>query len=807
MPYWFAIQPVAGTNLVANPSAEYTATGWAGTDSATASRIAGSAQYGGWSMTNGITGGAGIVYGTVTMPAGSYTVSVSVRAPAGSVYSIGMKGTGAGAAFVGSVAGTTGGTWHRYSFSYGEAAPIQRFFAVVRRQAGATDPFTVDGLQVESGTFQTTYIDGDQEGCFWTGAAHASPSTRSGTSRQGGTVVSLQSLGLTVLEMGGIGMPSVANITQEYAIADGALFQRQRATARVFTLTSLFSGTTWPGLHAIRSGIVDLFKIDRTPNPQPTRLLYTGAGGTSVIDAYYDGGMTMESRAGFSETTAVRLIAPDPYWYAATDAGTALAPQAAFPVNNRSPTMQRAPTGVWGTLGGQMLDGAAAVVVTTMFYSPTGTLFVGGRFQTIAGTTTVGVAMWLPATQAWGSLSGGTLGTTATREGAQAFAWQPGGTLFVGGDFGPIAGTAQRYLAQWTGAWGTVGAGTVNTPVDALAYNPEGTLFVGGTHTVANGTTAYGVAQWTGAGWGTLTGGTVSGAAPAVRALLWGADNALYVGGSFSNVAGTVAHGLGRWNGAWGTFGSISAGDNTNARSIVQDANGVIYVGGNFGSVNTTAARNIAAWNGAQWRALGQGVGTAGDVVADALASGGIVLATGGFSTAGGIPVPTGAARWNQSAWLPNDAFFTTGNIQTIAVAPDTTLYIAGNMSGSATCAAVTTVINAGGAIAYPVITMRNTGTLSSRITQLVNYATGDAVYFNLSIQGGETIALDLRNSQKTLVSDVRGNMLGAVLPGSNLTTWRLTPGTNYVSFFAYSGSVEATLAYRARAWSVDPRL
>ena len=747
MSFYHVVLPVAGTNLAANPSLEYDATGWAGTDSATPLRWPGTAQYGGWGINGfGFTNAqAGVTYGTIPVSLGSYTVSVSMIGPVGSVYSIGMKGTGAGAAFVGSVAGTTGGTWHRYSFSYGESGAQQRLFAVVKRSGGNIGPI-IDGLQIERGTFQTTYMDGDQEGCIWTGAPHASTTLRSGTARQGGTVVPLQSLGLTVLEHGGVGMPPVSNIMQDYAIADGALWQRQRAEARVLTLTGLMSGTTWQGLHAIRSGIVDALKIDRTANPQPVRLLYTGAGGTAAIDAYYDGGMTFESRSGFTETTAVRLLAPDPYWYATTDTGTALAPQNVMNLAAlTSPLLQRAPTGAWGTLGGQMLNGIDAVLVYSLFYAPTGTLFVGGRFQTVAGTAAPNVAMWLPTTQAWGSLTGGTLGTTASREGALAFAWKPGGTLFVGGDFGPIAGTAQRYLAQWTGVWGTLGPGTVNTPVKALAYNPEGTLFAGGTHTNVAGTTTYGVGQWTGA-WGSLTGGTLGGAAPNVQALLWGADSALYAAGSFSNVAGTAAHGLGRWNGAWGTFGSVSAGVNTAAYALGQDANGLIYVGGNFGSVNSTPARNIAQWNGAQWQALSSGLGTAGDIVFDAVPTSGALLAFGNFGTAGGIPIPGGAAQWNRSAWLPNDVFFTASGarINAATEAPDRTLYIGGNFGGgSAIAAAVTTIINSASAIAYPVVTIRNTGTASSRITQLVNYATGDAIYFNLIAQGGETITLE----------------------------------------------------------------
>ena len=103
--------------------------------------------------------------------------------------------------------------------------------------------------------------------------------------------------------------------------------------------------------------------------------------------------------------------------------------------------------------------------------------------------------------------------------------------------------------------------------------------------------------------------------------------------------------------------------------------------------------------------------------------------------------------------------------------------------------------------------TIRNIGTVDARIYQLINYTTGDGIWTILSIQGGETITLDLRNSAKTLTSDLRGNLLGVIMPGSNLTTWRLMPGTNSVSFFALSGTIETTFVWRPRAWSSDPRL
>jgi hypothetical protein len=72
-------------------------------------------------------------------------------------------------------------------------------------------------------------------------------------------------------------MPPVENSTQSYAIVPGAEFQRQRAGIRTLTLTSYVTGTTWQGLHQLRTAAINAFKIDAVTPQQPTRFLYTGA--------------------------------------------------------------------------------------------------------------------------------------------------------------------------------------------------------------------------------------------------------------------------------------------------------------------------------------------------------------------------------------------------------------------------------------------------------------------------------------------------------------------------------------------------
>lgn len=810
MTFYHAIIPVAGTNGAINPSAEYNATGWAGTATGTATRQAGTAAFGAWAIagTVGNGAGSGVTYGTLNQAAGSYTVSAYVYGGSGSVYSIGIKGTGAGAAFVGSVAGTTGGTWHRYSFAYGESGAANRLFAVVNRSAGGA-PFLVDGVMVAGGTNLTTYLDGDQDGCVWQGAPHASSSSRSGTSRQGGTVVSLQSLGLTVLEHGGVGMPPVANITQEYALADGALWQRQRATSRMLTITGLFSGTTWQGLHARRAAIVNLLKIDAAPNPQPVRLLYTGAGGTSTIDAYYDGGMQFDSRSGFSETAAVRLLATDPYWYSTTDEGTALAAQVNLGSTNFA--AYRDPNGQWGTLGqaGTTFSGFIFNIgVRTILTTPNGTVFFGGDFGTAGGTKAPGVAMYFPTLKQFGTLTGGTIVDSGAD--VVTLARSPSGTLFVGGGFQGVAGTAgANFVAQWNGAWGTLTGGTPNSIVWALTYAPTGTLFLSGELTQVAGTTSGGAAMWLGPRFGTLAGGTINPTRDV--GMTYGPDNALYVYASnnSSTARGSAVY---KWNGVWGTNGGAFAGNGLAVRELKFGPDGVLYAGGDYITAPGVGTVNgIARWNGAQWQTLNGTLDLSGAIWSLAPTANGQVWMGGSFTSAGGLTnIPDALTRWNGNVFIPVDIDIPAGTFaglpQVAAIAEDNLggIYIAGNFRGTATAAAVASIVNDGAANAYPVLVLRNSAASPVPLYQFTNNSTGDGVWFNVSILPGETMRLDLRNNEKTFSSDFRGNILGGIVPGSNLTTWRLTPGTNSVSFFAGSTSVEAAIYWRPRAWSDD---
>jgi len=129
-------------------------------------------------------------------------------------------------------------------------------------------------------------------------------------------------------------------------------------------------------------------------------------------------------------------------------------------------------------------------------------------------------------------------------------------------------------------------------------------------------------------------------------------------------------------------------------------------------------------------------------------------------------------------------------------------LYAGFNSSGTATAAGVTTVSNAGSAEAHPVIEFTGPGAL----VQLVNYTTGDRLWFNLTLLAGEVATLDLTPGAISFRSNFRGNVIGTILPGSSLATWKLAPGLNALSCFVTgtSGATEVAMRWADAHWSID---
>lgn len=189
---------------------------------------------------------------------------------------------------------------------------------------------------------------------------------------------------------------------------------------------------------------------------------------------------------------------------------------------------------------------------------------------------------------------------------------------------------------------------------------------------------------------------------------------------------------------------------------------------------------------------MGTGLsGIAGTQVTSAtVLNDGSIAVVGSFSTISGIAGPRGIAIWNGSNWVYGDILLNSVQFSAVLMLPDTTLIVGTNSAVVTTSSVVTLLTNIGQVKTYPRIILIGPGTVFS----INNFITGTAVYFNLTLNAGEIAVIDFTNPQSvTFGSNFRPNLLGTILPGSNLDLF-LKSGVNYLSLFI-AGTVNANTA------------
>lgn len=178
-------------------------------------------------------------------------------------------------------------------------------------------------------------------------------------------------------------------------------------------------------------------------------------------------------------------------------------------------------------------------------------------------------------------------------------------------------------------------------------------LYVGGQFTIVGGTVANRIAKWDGSKWSILGGGT-NGTVRALTVFDDGSGPALYAGGSFTLAGGVLARRVAKWDGSNWTGLALGMNNAVRALTVFDDGTGAaLYAGGNFTIADASVATSkVAKWDGSSWTPLGSGM----DFTVLALTSfddgnGARLVAGGDFTTAGG----SGAnhiAQWDGTNWL-----------------------------------------------------------------------------------------------------------------------------------------------------------
>jgi len=803
------IVPIARTNLVTNPSVETAITGYTAVGSvASVDRAAGAPSYhGAYGLVASLSNPGptdGFYYGPIALTSGQlYAVSCKFKSP-----SIGLKyklsvATTAGVDLV-SYRFRAAGVWQWIWLYHKETSTTNRRIYLLKDDAttDAISAFYADGFQCEAinaGEFVSTFIDGDQVGLVpnqyppaygWTGTPHASTSYRIGQTRAGGYVVNFKSLGFLLTTIIGLGTAPPDHQALTFAQLDGGQYENTIKPPRQFSAVGRWAGYTPTELDAGMAQLGRLLDRDLIGQRQPLVLTTqamecnTPIGDIAQIQAIYSGGLEGNIQELPSTAGSITFTQYLPM-VLGHDQGIALDVQDTLTPNG---ILHRSASGVWDTLGTGVTGGTQTVRAFARGLD--GTIYIGGNFTDAGGSGADYFAAYNPVTGAYSAPGG----AGALNGQVNALAVGPDGRIYVGGAF-TNAGSIPNAdgIAVWdpsTTTWNSLSTGTAGT-IYALAFSPSGILFAGGSFTSIGASTADNVAQWSGTAWSNLTSDAAIGAQ--VNALAWG-NGQLYVGGAFDNAGGVAAADrIAAWtsNGGWA---ALSTGMNNTVDAIAIGLDGTVYAGGLFTTAGGAAALRIAAWNGIQWVPMGAGLDN--EVQGLAVAQDGVLFVIGLFTTTGGIPLSGVFARWNGN-WIPGDVDLSVNTgVTAVYAAADNSIYIGYVAGGTATVGGSATATNNGTAYAYPRVTINGPTGGTGRIVQLVNWTTGAAIYFNLTMNKGEVAVLSLDPKNVTFVSTFQGNILNTILPGSQTTAFLLQKGNNTISIYSTSSSVTAVLQW-----------
>lgn len=564
----------------------------------------------------------------------------------------------------------------------------------------------------------------------------------------------------------GFGLPPLDHNTMTIYKQPGALLTDIQIKPRIVTITATLSGDCRLALHQARASLFSALRWNRTnTDPPPTSTLTYAHDGKSVnLKVHYLSDVT-NSQGETADVIGVRLIAYDPMWYATTQTNTTVASAVTPNVSNIVGLID----GDWDTMGNPGTGTVYAIAI-----SPDGdSVYVGGNFVNWAGIANADlIAKYTVSTATWSALGTGLSGASSY---VFAIVIDANGDVYAGGSFTTAGGGAAANIAKFdtsAGTWSALGAGT-NDWVQAIVIDPStGDLYAGGRFTSPFN---Y-IARWdvSGAAWVDLGLDTLDGFVYAL-AIMPGAF--LFAGGSFTNADGVTMNNVGRYylnfdfwvamagGGVIGTNGLVDA--------IAITPGGIAYVGGTFTTAGNVSASKIAMWNGAGWAACGSGVNA--QVYTLTLDNSGLLYVGGVFTSAGGMTLADAIATWNGTAWNHIDCDLPgVATVTAIAASGDNRFYGFDTSGAIRGAGAVTNVPMLGSAETYPQITVLGPGILQ----YIENNATGKKMIFNMWVNPGETITIDLAHGVKTITSNWRGDMLpyAVLLPTSNFGTFALVP-------------------------------
>lgn len=787
MSYWSIIVPHETTNYITNPSFE-------GTNGS-------KAPLAGWNGGSIISNGySSAVFGfnsvlstykkeqstsrilisasnaALTLEANSqYVFSAHVNAPTdwggSGIYVSAVDFTGASVDKKVVYADNDFGSWKRiYSVVTTGSDPTGLFSILFETAPTDSKGVYIDGVMVEPGSRISTYIDGDQDGCYWAGYKNRSPSKRYPDDPRGGYVYSFANdLKLPISEHMGIGAAPVVNQFQKQALSDGQNYQGTKLGDRNgIVLAGTFSDqSTRVNLHTTRAGLVRAVN-SRTRNitdgESPRRLIYSGASTTKRFDAVYTGGLELNGDQAFSETVAMRFTAPEPLMYDVLNRSRELDTSGSITTNGVIGRVN----GLWSNLGLSTisaLTGCSALAVDDEY------AYIGGDFTNAGGSGYNYLVRYNYRTGQLKNMGGNPDGSVL------ALHVSANGDIYAGGRFNSINSVAADGLAKWnpvTETWSAVGGTSVTggTAVYTIAEDSTGRLWIGGTFNNWNGSGALDfLARYNGSTW------DIPGAFNNTvwKIVIDKKDNA-WVGGQFTTGAGIIATRVVKID-KDDNATAIGDGATDTVRAIAVAPDGTVYFGGDFTTFDGVSVNYLAQYNGVNIAPVTT-PGPNGQVYALAIDSNGNILAGGGFTSIDNSSLQQRAAFFNGSVWSPLDIDLPgTPVVRDVAISRKNDVYLGYTTTGTTLISASTEIPYTGTEYGYPVITIDNSAnTTQATVKNIENITTGAVIYIDYAVAPGDVLTIDFRPNSRGMRSNKFGNVSGNILANSDVSSFYLVP-------------------------------
>ena len=376
---------------------------------------------------------------------------------------------------------------------------------------------------------------------------------------------------------------------------------------------------------------------------------------TVFVDVAYRGGLEGGFTSYKHERKNVQLLNFTPALRAEGYEQVALTYQAALTGNC---VVRQTPDGTFDNYG--------VTVTTTNYYGrvmakdpATGITYLGGKFLDLNGVAAADCVAQRSPAGVWsglGALSYPTIG-------AEVFDIAIGtdGYIYIAGQFLDAGGIATAdYITRWSGtAYESITTGgAANGNINALAFSRVGHLYAGGAFTDIGGSGAAHLARWDGTNWNTVVSATgLNGDVYDIIPDPWG--DGVIVAGAFTDAGGTAANDyLIRITVSGSTYAYALIGGGT-PNGVVDalhydDQTGRLYAVGNFTAIGLAAFAGIAYYDGSSWRDMSGGItvsftGIGGGMATDS--NGQLLLAAQNMSNAGGVTLADGFALWTGNQW------------------------------------------------------------------------------------------------------------------------------------------------------------